>query len=378
MSNMLSYRFLLKPKAKQHRALNSLLETQRLLYNEVLAWKQHIWEVYKIGVSLYELHAWMTKQERFKHLPCNLKRATLNRADAAFQAFFRRCKAGKAPGYPRFKSADRYKSFGFNEFCGVRLVGSRLHSKAWPGGIRVNLHRKLSGKPKACSIKKEGARWYVCLQTASPEKNCIGHAVNPIGIDVGLKSLATLSNGEKIDNARFTRKHEVNLRIIQRSLSRCHRGSAGRIKVKAKLARAHEKIADCRNTYLHQASAKLVRKFDFFAVENLNVARMVRSTFAKSILDASWTTLLTYLTYKAENAGKRVVSVDPRGTSQTCLCGASVPKKLSDRVHSCSSCGITEDRDVHSAKVILQRAVDGPRKPNVAADRKRASRNIHL
>ena len=123
------------------------------------------------------------------------------------------------------------------------------------------------------------------------------------------------------------------------------------------LRRQHEHIADQRRCFCHQHSTALVREYDLIGIENLNVKGMAKGHFAKSILDAAWSIFMAQLTVKAECAGRRVVAVNPRGTSQTCPdCGRVAKKKLSERIHSCG-CGLTCDRDAASARVILARAL---------------------
>jgi putative transposase len=179
-----------------------------------------------------------------------------------------------------------------------------------------------------------------------------------VGIDVGLESFATLSTGEKIQNPRFFRKSEKKLKRLQRRLSRKRKGSQNRRKIVKKLARQHEKIKAQRRDFAHQTSRNLVNRFGRIAVEDLNIKGLAKTKLAKSILDAAWGLFFFYLTYKAEEAGKTMVKVDPRGTSQTCpSCGEIQKKILSDRIHQCSGCGLVLDRDHAAALVILDRAV---------------------
>src|SRR5262249_1994272 len=160
----------------------------------------------------------------------------------------------------------------------------------------------------------------------------------------------------------IARRAHNELRRRQRALARCKRGSARRRKVRADVARIHAKIANARRTWLHQQSARIVRSYDLIAVEDLNVAGMGRNHFlSRSLSDAAWSTFTGMLAYKAENAGKTFVRVDPKMTSQACSgCGVIVKKGLSDRVHSCPECGLVLDRDHNAALNILHRAVLRP------------------
>ena len=196
-------------------------------------------------------------------------------------------------------------------------------------------------------------------------------------MDVGLESLAILSTGDKIPSLRASRTAERKLRIANRALSRAQRGSNRRKKAKAKLSRVHAKIKNTRQTYLHQVSAKLVQDYDLIAVEKLNVKGLAQSRLAKSIHDASWSTLKQMLSYKAEKAGKTFIEVDPRYTSQDCSgCGCRIKKRLSDRLHVCTSCGLIMDRDENAARNILNKAVLSLGEHNVKDCLERVPTNI--
>lgn len=369
---ILTYRYQLRTTPKQRAELQVILDQQRWLYNEAMGWRQFAYEVYGVSISYIDQCRWLAHQrsqnERLSSLPSNIQRATLKRLDAAFSGFFGRVRRGEKPGYPRFRGKDRFDSFGFAEFLGIRLTGKQLRFKGVSGGLKINLHRPLPVYEKilGCTFKqKANGKWEVAvvLRVPTPEKKPIATA---IGIDVGLTALATLSTGEEVPNIRPTIQVEKELRVAQRALSRCHRGSNRRAKVKANVARIHETIHSTRDTYLHQVSADLVRRFDLIAVEDLNIRGLAQSRLAKSIHDAAWGRLRFMLTYKAECAGGQVIAVDARYTSQDCSrCGNRVTKALSERVHSCTSCGLVLGRDHNAALNILHRAVVRPALPNV-------------
>ncbi|CAA7601381.1 Transposase IS605, OrfB, C-terminal [Acididesulfobacillus acetoxydans] len=154
------------------------------------------------------------------------------------------------------------------------------------------------------------------------------------------------------------RKTEKKLANVERKLSRKKKGSHNRGKAKAKVAKVHAKIANQRRDFLHKASAQIVKNHDVIIMENLTIKNMIRNhKLAKSIQDAGWGKFGDYIEYKSLRQGKRHVLVDPKGTSQTCLCGAHVPKDLSVRLHECPVCGLEMDRDLVSAKLILERGL---------------------
>ena len=177
-----------------------------------------------------------------------------------------------------------------------------------------------------------------------------------VGVDVGLEKFATLSTGETIDNPRFFRRVEKDLARAQRRLSEQPKGTPERARRRKIVARIHERIANRRKNFAHQESRKLVNRFGLIVFEDLSITRMIKNhCLAKSIADAAWNQLATYTRYKAEDAGRAYIEIDPRGTSQRCSrCGAVVKKSLSIRVHQCPHCGLEIDRDLNAAYNILR------------------------
>ena len=376
-----TFKFSLLPNQKQHQDLAAICESQRQLYNAALQERMDCYQKTKKGRTYIDQCKAITELRRdaeFAALPVNLQRWTLKRLDDAYKGFFGRIKRGETAGFPRFRGRNWFRSFGFNEFSGIRFDGRRLRFKGLRGGLRVHMHRPLPGGAaiKSCVIRRDTKGWHICFQCAVPA-SAAGHAGAEIGIDVGLKAFATLSSGDAIPNPRIARRHERELRRRQRALARCKRGSNRRRKVRQQVARLHDKIANIRNTFLHQQSARLARDYRLIAVEDLRIRNMVRSHLAKSIHDAAWGTFIDYLTYKAESAGGRVIRVDPRRSSQECSgCGEIVKKELKERTHRCPHCGLVMDRDENAAAVILSRGVMAPYPANVTGCRERLGETI--
>lgn len=359
----LSYRYRLLPSKRQHRALTGLLDAQRVLYNAALEERIDCYRKTGKGVTYIDQCKSLTLCRRalpeMAVLPVNLQRWTLKRLDEAFQGFFRRVKArdGKA-GFPRFRGRGWWDSFGFGEFSGIRFDGARLRFAGMPSGLKLHMHRALppDADIRSCVFRRDGRGWHVSLQIVvdAAEKRIVEAA---IGLDLGLTTLAYLSDGVTIPNPRIARKAERSQRVAQRALARCKRGSNRRRKVKARLAQLHRKIANTRKCHLHAASAMLVRNYDLIAIEALNVKGLARSMLARSVHDASWSILIKMLRYKAAKAGAHLVEVDPRFTSQDCSgCGERVAKLLAQRTHHCPACGLVLDRDENAARNILARA----------------------
>jgi len=176
---------------------------------------------------------------------------------------------------------------------------------------------------------------------------------------MGLMSFIATSNGKITPNPKHFKKNEKRLKVIQQSLSRKRKGSKRRYKTKLALRKAHQKVRNQREDFQHKLSRELVNDNGIMAIEDLNIKQMVvkgTTKLSKSINETSWQSFIAKLLYKAEEAGRLVIKVNPAYTSQTCLCGAKVPKTLYDRKHVCKDCGLVEDRDVVSAQIILQRA----------------------
>ena len=357
------FRYRLYPNITQHRTMKEWLGVCCELYNAALEERREAWKC-DVSVSYFAQCRSLTEIRRdlpqVKAVPVAVAQSALKRVSLAFQAFFRRCAASEKPGYPRFRSRHRYRSFSIlqPEIFHVKdknLVLPKL------GSIRISLHRPLLGTPQTVTVKvTPTGKWYASIAcTGVPAKKYQEPTEGAIGIDLGLESLATLSTGEQIENPRWLRAVETKLIEAQVQMSRKKKDSRSWHRCRRRIARLYEKTNNQRHDHHHKLSRKLVERFAFLAVENLNVAGMARGlrTLRKSIHDASWASLLHKLSYKAEEAGRELVAVDPRGTTQECSqCGEVVPKALSDRLHSCG-CGLTIDRDLNAARNILQRGL---------------------
>jgi putative transposase len=175
---------------------------------------------------------------------------------------------------------------------------------------------------------------------------------NPdIGIDIGLKELAVLSNGVKISNPKFLINSEKRLKLLHRRHSKKKKGSKNRFKSKFRLAKQYLKVSNQRSDYLHKVTHELTGKYKIFKVEKLNIQNMVKNHYlAKSINDASWNQLIQYLSYKASSAGGQVIEVNPRNTTKKCSrCGNIQEMPLNKRTYKCSNCGLVIDRDLNAS-----------------------------
>lgn len=366
-----TYRYRIYPTATQEEELTKWLYTCRWLYNHSLEERKVAYDYAKARLNYYDQANALkfVKQssdtEWLKQVHSQVLQDVLRRLDKAFQNFFQRVKNGeKKPGYPRFKSRDRFNSFTFPQ-TGYRITeaGKKLElSKI--GDIKLKQHRPIpeNGIIKTCSIKRDVKQWYVTFVVDFPviPRSKTRHIVTAIGIDLGLNAMATLSSGDKIENPRWLRASERKLAREQRKLSRKKKGSGNRKRQKSVVATVHRKIRNQRMNFHHNLSKSLVANYDLIVLEKLNMLNMVNNRYlAKSISDAGWNQLVRFTTYKAEEAGKNVETVDPKGTSQLCSgCGAEVKKSLAVRMHKCPVCGLVMDRDENAALNILNRGLE--------------------
>ncbi len=353
-----TYRYRLYPTKKQKTTFRFTIKECRWLYNYLLEQRQLAYDECDVSLN------WIDQQNclpQFKKNRLSLVRIHSQvlcnvavRLDLAFKAFFRRVRASEKPGYPRFRGEGRYDSFTYPQ-SGFKIMGDTLYlSKI--GNVPIVLHRPIEGTVKTCTIRQiPTGKWFVTF-ACEIEPSPFPVTDTQVGIDVGLTSFATLSTGEKIENPRFYRKEEANLRRAQQRKEKAPIGSALRQERKTIVAKVHERIANKRTNFIHQESRKIVNTYQAIAVEDLEVNRMVHNhCLAKSIMDAAWNDFINSLQYKAEYAGRRFTKVNPAYTSQDCsACGHRQKMPLDIREYHCLCCGITLDRDHNAALNILR------------------------
>ncbi|MBX5457789.1 MAG: transposase [Thermogemmatispora sp.] len=366
-----TFRYRIYPTKRQERLLSEALEECRWLYNHLLEQRRKLYEQTGQGISCFDQIKQLPilKRERpsLEHVNAQVLQQVVVRLDLAFQAFFRRVKAGEKPGYPRFKGQGRYKSLTYPQVpkgCTIR-DGKLVLSKI--GHIKIVLHRPLRGKLKTCTVFRSATgKWYASFSCECEPKRLPPHP-HAVGIDLGLKHFAALSDGKTIETPAFFRREEKALAKAQRRLSRLGKDDPERPRRKKIVARIHERIRFRRDNFTHQQSRRIVDRYGFICVEDLVVSRMVHHPhLAKSIQDAAWSEFLAKLSSKAEEAGRQLVKVNPAYTSQTCsACGHRQAMPLEERVFACPCCGIVLDRDVNAARNILALGRQGwePEKP---------------
>jgi putative transposase len=405
-----TFQYRLCPTKEQQRLLTHPLEECRWLWNTLLAERKQAWEQRQMTVDYYEQKAELpslkaAERPSLAEVHSQVLQDVVLRLKNAFDAFFRRLKAGETPGYPRFRGLGRYDSLTFPQVpvgCALDATEKRVVvSKV--GRVKVRLHRPLEGTPKTATIRRTATdKWFVSF-ACEWEPRPLPPTGREVGIDVGLKVFAMPSHGKPIANPRFFRREEHALAKAQRK----HQGAEDahqavraaltaqvqaappaqpdldarqiwqlvsqddgertawleRLRRRRVVARVHERIRWRRSDFTHQESRKLVDQYDLLTVEDLSVRTMVRTrALAKSIQDAAWTQFARFLGCQAAWAGRRWVAVDPKHTSQTCSgCGwRDRALTLDDRVFHCLNparpdCRLVLDRDRNAALNILAR-----------------------
>lgn len=296
-------------------------------------------------------------QPEYKIIGSQCLQDLLQRLDKTYKAFFHRIKSGeKQKGFPRFKSQNRYDSFALKQ-SGWKLEGRCLYIKN-VGRFKLFLSRPIAGVIKTVTIRRSStSKWFVAFSCENAPIREVPKTVSEeIGIEVGIKSFAVDSEGNQIPNPKYLKQSLKRLRVRQRSLARKEKGSNRRKKARLLVSSQYEKITNQRKDFLHKLSNFYIEKYKTIYIENLNINDMIKNRyFARGIADSCWGMFFNFLFYKAEGAGRKVIKVNPNGTSQICSgCGEKVQKSLSVRMHKCPFCNLVLDRDHNASLNILR------------------------
>ncbi|MEU4533387.1 transposase [Streptosporangium sp. NPDC023825] len=379
-----SFKFLLRPTVRQSAALIACLDDHHALYNAALEHRRTAYAKAKVSIRYGDQSA------DLKHIRTDdpdgqgrwsfsSQQATLRRLDKAFQAFFARVKAGRTPGFPRFKGKGRFDTVEWpKDGDGCRWNSQPEHPTVTfvrlqgVGHIRVHRHRPVRGTVKTIGVKREGSRWYVVLSCDDVPAEALPATGASVGIDLGVASLVTTSDGEHLANPRHLAASAERLAAAQRDLARKKRGSTRRRKAVARVTALHGTVRRQRLDGAHKAALALVRDYDVIACEDLRIANMTRSASGtlqapgsnvaaksglnRSILDAGWGVFLTILRSKAESAAKELIVVNPANTSRTCTrCGHRAKENRPTQAEfHCQRCAHVAHADVNAATNILR------------------------
>ena len=242
---------------------------------------------------------------------------------------------------------------------GVKLDGDIL-TLSKVGGVKVKLHRPVDGAIKTVTIQRSAGKWYACFSCEVEAKPLPPNAKS-VGVDLGLKTFAIFSDGGRIKRQRWMKRDASDVARLQRKKERLTKGTPERHKVVSTLQQAYQRATNRRTNFAHQESRKLVNAYQLMVFEKLDIVDMQAEDdriINRNIADVAWGQFVQFSTYKAESAGRAVLLVNPRGTTQECSrCGQVVPKDLSVRIHVCPSCGLKIDRDLNASLNILARGL---------------------
>jgi putative transposase len=288
-----TFRYRLKPTLSQQWALDRTVMLCRYVYNAAIGERREAWQKCGVSVNYYqqkaELPSIKAEMPEYAEVHSQVLQDVVQRVDRAFQAFFRRVKAGETPGYPRFHGRSRYNSFTYPQFGNGATLDNGFLVLSKIGRIAVRWSRPLEGALKTVTISKEADGWYVCFSCADVPIQSLPETGQETGIDLGIEAFATLSEGTRIFSPGWYRKAERALKTAQRRVSRRKQGSNRRSKAVTLLARAHQKVRRQRRDFHHKTALALVLQNDTIYHEALQPTNMVKNHhLAKSITDAGW------------------------------------------------------------------------------------------
>ena len=351
-----AYKYRIYPDAEQMQFFAKCFGCVRFVYNRMLS--DRIEHYNLTGKSLNNTPAqykseftWLKEVDSLA-----LANAQMN-LNTAYRNFFR----DKSTGFPKFKS-KKNNNFSYttnNQKGTVYIENGCIKLPKLKSPVKIRQHRSFEGVIKSCTISKAPSGKYHISILVETEIQKLPASDMRVGIDVGIKDFAVLSNGEAYKNPKHLRKSEKRLAKLQRDLSRKQIGSSNRNKARIKVAKLHEKIANQRMDFLHKKSTEIIRKNQAIVIEDLKVKNLMKNhNLAKSIAEVSWSRFREMLDYKSRWYGRELIIAPPDyPSSQLCSdCGnrSSQTKDLACRVYICPECGLEIDRDYNASLNLLK------------------------
>ncbi|MDP2967273.1 MAG: RNA-guided endonuclease TnpB family protein [bacterium] len=351
-----TFQYRIKSNQRTYLKAEKWLSLCRQLYNDCLNERIIAYKENGKSISQYDQMKRLPQLKKafpeFKQVNSQTLQDVIQRLDKAYQGFFRRVKNKEKAGFPRFKRQNRYDSFTLKQ-TGWKLNGQYSEIKNI-GRFKIFLSRPIEGDIKTITVRRALTnQWFVSFSCENVPQKLLPKTNKEIGIDVGCQSFLTDSNGDKIDNPRFFKNSQDILSKRQRKLSQKVKGSHRRKKVRLLVSKIHQKIFNQRKDFHFKTANKLIKENDIIYFEKFNSFKSFKG-LNKSMRDVAWFQFFNILCFKAEEAGKKVIEVPAKNTSQLCSkCGQIVEKDLSVRIHKCS-CGLEIDRDWNAALNILR------------------------
>lgn len=351
-----TYKFRLYPTNEHINKFTQQFGAVRFVYNYALEQKIKVYENENRSLSRFDLNKMLPELKKKNKWLKETNAQSLQEAnidlESAFTKFFREKK-----GFPKFKSRKHpVQSFHIPQHYSVDFENNTVKLPKI-GIVKAKLHRRFNGILKTATVSGNRAGQYhisILIDDGKevPTKHLFDEQTT-VGVDVGLKHFATLSDGTKINNPKYLQLSSFKLSILQRRLSRKQKGSNNRNKAKVKVAKQHLKIANQRKDFLHKTTSKLISENQAIAVETLNIKGMLKNhCLAKSITDVSWSELFRQLEYKVEWCGKTVLKIGQfEPSTKICnVCGYyNREMTLSVREWKCPDCNAVHDRDINAA-----------------------------
>ena len=354
------FRYRILPNSTQEQQINQMLGNARFVYNWALKTRIEAYQKDKSKVSAFTLMTELTKlkkQPEYDWLNLSVAQSlqqSIVNMEKAFTRFFREKK-----GFPRFKAKHRSKQMvGFPQNTKIDFDKGKV-SVNKIGWLRARISRTFEGKIKTATIEKTATgKYYISITVELPDIKIKQKSIKvdtAVGIDTGIKTFATFSDGQEIENPKHLKSNLKRLKVLSKRVSKKVKGSNNRKKAVKKLAVLHERIANQRLDFLHKTTTAIAKQYDTAIVENLNISGMLKNRkLSQSIADLGLGRFYTLLEYKMKENGGNYIEIGRfEPSSRLCTCGTiNKDLKLSDRVWTCKACGVTHFRDELAANNI--------------------------
>lgn len=355
-----SFKYRLYPTKEQEVQIQKNFGCVRFVYNYYLAKRVDLYEKSKETFNYYASAKDLTQLKKeltwLKEAESTSLQSSLKNLDEAYQKFFK-----EHIGYPKFKSKKTHK-FSYTCKCvsnNIEIIQNNKIKLPKLGIVNIRNKLPIQGKILSATISQvPSGKYYVSICCDNVNIKPFNKTGAVVGIDLGIKDFAISSDGLKIPNPKYLKQSLHKLAKLQRELSRKTTGSSNYNKQRIKVARLQEHITNQRKDFLHKLSTQLIKDYDIICLEDLKVSNMIKNhKLARNIADCSWSTFVSYLTYKSVWYDKQISKVSTFfSSSQTCnVCGEKFPftKDLGVREWTCPNCSSKLDRDINAANNIL-------------------------